>query len=67
MATVVFTIAKATGWQEDTILWMPLRKALQYMHASWVADGLATSWRSESEQESIEAASLMARLKHLTR
>lgn len=67
MATVVFTIAKATGWQEETILWMPLRKALQYMHASWVADGLVTAWRSESEEESIEAASLMARLKHLTR
>ncbi|MDO5450487.1 MAG: hypothetical protein Q4F30_06330 [Akkermansia sp.] len=46
---------------------MPLRKALQYMHASWVADGLVTAWRSESEEESIEAASLMARLKHLTR
>ncbi len=64
---MVFTIAKATGWTEDYIIWMPLRKALQYMHAAWVSDGLATAWRSDSEEEAHDAGILFERLKYLTR
>lgn len=64
---MVFTVAKATGWSEEYIVWMPLSRALQYMHASWVADGLATAWRTESEDEAQERGQLFARLKHLTR
>ena len=48
-------------------MWMPLRKTLQYLHAAWLSEGVATEWRSVSEGEAREAASLFNRLKHLTR
>jgi hypothetical protein len=64
---VIFTLARATGWTEEYILWMPLRKTLQYLHAAWISEGVATEWRSVSEEEEAEARSLYNRLKHLTR
>ncbi|MBR5196266.1 MAG: hypothetical protein IKW48_09045 [Akkermansia sp.] len=64
---MIFTIAKATGWTEEYIMWMPLRKTLQYLHASWLSEGVATEWRSVSEDEAREAESLFNRLKYLTR
>ena len=48
-------------------MWLPLRKTLQYLHAAWLSDGVATEWRSVSEEEAAEAASLYNRLKHLTK
>jgi len=64
---VIFTIAKATGWTEEYILWLPLRRTLQYLHAAWLSEGVATEWRSVSEEEAAEAHSLFNRLKHLTK
>ncbi|MBR5879231.1 MAG: hypothetical protein IKY91_06715 [Akkermansia sp.] len=64
---MIFTLARATGWTEEYILWMPLRKTLQYLHAAWISEGVATEWRSVSEEEEAEARSLYHRLKHLTR
>ena len=64
---MIFTLARATGWTEEYILWMPLRKTLQYLHAAWISEGVATEWRSVSEEEEAEARSLYYRLKHLTR
>ena len=64
---MIFTLARATGWTEEYILWMPLRKTLQYLHAAWISEGVATEWRSVSEEEEAEAQSLYNRLKHLTR
>ncbi|MBP3500400.1 MAG: hypothetical protein J6J97_09965 [Akkermansia sp.] len=64
---MIFTLARATGWTEEYILWMPLRKTLQYLHAAWISEGVATEWRSVSEEEEAEARSLYNRLKHLTR
>ncbi|MBQ7024566.1 MAG: hypothetical protein IJN29_13370 [Akkermansia sp.] len=64
---MIFTLARATGWTEEYILWMPLRKTLQYLHAAWLSEGVATEWRSVSEEEEAEARSLYNRLKHLTR
>ena len=48
-------------------MWLPLRKTLQYLHAAWVSDGVATEWRSVSEEEAAEAASLFNRLRYLTK
>ena len=64
---MVFTIAKATGWTEDFIIWMPLRRALQYMHAAWVSDGLSTAWRTDCEEAARDAGRLYERLRYLTR
>lgn len=64
---MIFTIAKATGWTEEYILWLPLRRTLQYLHAAWLSEGVATEWRSVSEEEAAEAHSLFNRLKPLTK
>ena len=64
---MVLTIARQTGWDEQTILWMPLRRALQYLHASWVTDGVATEWRVLTGSEVQEANELYNRLHRLTR
>ena len=62
----MFLIARATGWSEETILWMPLKKALQYVHAAWVSEGLTTDWRSAAEETAAERELLYQRLKYLT-
>ncbi len=67
IAAVVFTIAHSTGWDEEKILWMPLRRSLQYLHAAWVNLGTATEWRSDSECRQQDFASLFEKLKHLTK
>ena len=64
---MIFTIAKATGWTEDYITWLPLRRTLQYLHAAWISEGVTTEWRSVTEEEEAEAQSLYLRLKHLTK
>lgn len=64
---MVLTIARATGWSEDTIIWMPLRKTLQYLHAAWVSEGVNTEWRFATAGESREADELFQRLKYLTK
>lgn len=64
---MVFTLARATGWAEETILWMPLRRSLQYLHAAWISEGVTTGWRTATEGEEAEAARLFSRLQHLTR
>ncbi len=64
---MVLTIARQTGWQEETILWMPLRRALQYLHASWVTEGVTTEWRVLAGTEVHEAQALYNRLHYLTR
>ncbi len=64
---MIFTIAKATGWSEESIIWMPLRKSLQYLHAAWISDGVHTDWRFTTEQDNAEAQKLYERLLYLTR
>lgn len=64
---MVLTIARQTGWTEERILWMPLKKSLQYLHASWVSEGIATEWRTLSAHERHEAQALYNRLHYLTR
>lgn len=64
---MIFTIAKATGWSEESIIWMPLRKSLQYLHAAWISDGVHTDWRFTAEQDNAEAQKLYERLLYLTR
>ena len=64
---MIFTLAKATGWHEEYITWLPLRRTLQYLHAAWISEGVTTEWRSSTEDEEAEALSLYNRLKHLTR
>ncbi len=64
---MVLTIARQTGWDEQTILWMPLRRSLQYVHASWVAEGVATEWRTATGTELRDADELYQRLHYLTR
>ncbi len=64
---MIFTIAKATGWSEESIIWMPLRKSLQYLHAAWISDGAHTDWRFTTEQDNAEAQKLYERLLYLTR
>ena len=63
---MIFTIAKATGWSEESIIWMPLRKSLQYLHAAWISDGVHTDWRFTTEQDNAEAQKLYERLLYLT-
>jgi hypothetical protein len=64
---VIFTIARATGWSEDTIIWMPLKRTLQYLHAAWVSEGIKTTWRHQSGEGEAEENALYQRLKYLTR
>ncbi len=64
---MVLTIARQTGWTEETILWMPLKKSLQYLHVSWVTEGVSTEWRALTGAEMNEANALYQRLHHLTR
>ncbi len=63
---MVLTIARQTGWSEERILWMPLRQSLQYLHASWVSEGIATEWRVLAANERNEAQELYERLHYLT-
>ena len=46
---------------------MPLKKALQYVHAAWVSEGLTTDWRSAAEETAAERELLYQRLKYLTK
>ncbi len=64
---MVLTIARQTGWSEATIMWMPLRRALQYLHVSWVCEGISTEWRALTGAEISEASELYQRLHYLTR
>ncbi len=64
---MVLTIARQTGWSEEAIVWMPLRRALQYLHASWVTEGVATEWRVPTGSEIHEAQALYDRLHYLTK
>ncbi len=64
---MVLTISRQTGWDEETILWMPLKRALQYLHVSWVCEGVATEWRVLTSSEVNEAHELYQRLHYLTR
>ncbi len=48
-------------------MWMPLRRALQYLHVSWVCEGISTEWRALTEAEISEASELYQRLHYLTR
>ncbi len=38
------SLAVATGWPEAECLWMPLSRALVYIHARNVAEGARTRW-----------------------
>ena len=67
VASWVFTIARATGWSEERILWMPLRRAMQYAHAAWISEGIRTGWRHATAEEAQSAQALYERLKPLTR
>ncbi len=64
---MVLTIARQTGWSEERILWMPLKQALQYLHAAWVSEGISTEWRVLAANERNEAQELYNRLHYLTR
>ncbi len=64
---MVFSIARSTGWTEQTILWLPLKRALQYLHCHWISEGLTTDWRSSSAERLEDLNQLYNRLKHLTR
>ena len=55
------------GWSEDRILWMPLRRAMQYAHAAWISEGIRTDWRHATAEEAQSAQALYERLKPLTR
>lgn len=64
---MIFTLARATGWDEQTLMWMPLRRSLQYLHAAWLNLGTATEWRTESEESTHEKALLFEKLRYLTK
>ncbi len=64
---MVYTLARATGWTEETILWMPLKRSLQYLHAAWLGEGVDTGWRTAAAEEEAETARLFAKLRYLTR
>lgn len=40
----MMALAGATGWSEDFCKWMPLSRALVYIHAHNVGEGADTRW-----------------------
>jgi len=54
MASLVFTIAKETGWPERQILRMPLARLLQYLHACWRSHDVWTVDPSPSKEAQLE-------------
>lgn len=42
-------LAKATGWAENELMRMPMKRAMQYLHAYVVHEGNATRWKHSDE------------------
>lgn len=51
---MIYMLARATGWGEETILNMPFVKFLQYLHCHLVYQGAATRWLTPTAQELAE-------------
>ncbi len=45
---LIFSVARETGWSENTILDMPLSRLMQYYHCSLVFSGVACKWAKEA-------------------
>jgi hypothetical protein len=50
----VFCVAKETGWREEEILNMPLKRLLCYYHAALVSSGAWTTPLSASADSQIQ-------------
>lgn len=47
-------LAGATGWSEEACKWMPLSRALVYIHAHNVGEGAETRWVFADERGAAE-------------
>jgi hypothetical protein len=55
-ASMVFTLARETGWPEQYILWqLPLHRALAYQHAALCAHGVWTVTPSAPAEHDLAA------------
>lgn len=60
---MMMTVARATGWTEQVILWeVPLARLVRYVHAIWSYDANPCTWSCYTgEAGSVEAALKQAR------
>lgn len=51
---MVYMLARATGWGEETIMALPYARFLLYLHCHLVHQGAATRWTVPTEREKQE-------------